>query len=152
MLMKKLSEILKGDISRGELLPYLISGERNEYRSAYLKLMGETLLKLAGVIERAVHSVDENIRIGFSSNSASYHIEGISSLEIAKAVTGKNKPYIRITAAPYWHNGPTLNSIIEAARVQNVWCKENGIDAITEGTHIPDLVIWFRRHIWRCTI
>ena len=63
--MKKLSEILKRDISRGELLPYLISGERNEYRSAYLKLMGETLLKLAGVIERAVHSVDENIRIGF---------------------------------------------------------------------------------------
>lgn len=135
--MKKLSEILKRDISRGELLPYLISGERNEYRSAYLKLMGETLLKLAGVIERAVHSVDENIRIGFSSNSASYHIEGINSLEIAKAVAGKNKPYIRITAAPYWHNGPTLNSIIEAARVQNVWCEENGIDAITEGDTYP---------------
>lgn len=135
--MKKLSEILKKDITREEILPYIISGEKNEYRKIYCNLMGETLLKMAEVIEKAVHSVNEDIRIGFSSNSSSYHIEGIDSFTIAKVLSGKNKPYMRITAAPYWHNGPTLNSVIEAARLQNIWCRERGIDAVTEGDTYP---------------
>lgn len=135
--MKKLSEILNKDITREEIIPYITSGEKNEYREAYCNLMGETLLKFANVIEKAVHSIDESIRIGFSSNSASYHIEGVDSFKIAKVLAGKNKPFMRITAAPYWHNGPTLNSVIEAARLQNVWCIENGTDAMTEGDTYP---------------
>lgn len=135
--MQRLSELLGESISKKELISYVTEGGRNKYRDAYLKLKRETLLKMARTVENAVHSVDKTVEIGFSANSASYHLEGVDALELARTVAGENKPFMRITAAPYWKNGPTLNSIIECARLQNVWCRENGIDAMTEGDTYP---------------
>lgn len=77
--------------------------------------------------------MDPAIRVGFSANSSSWHIEGSDAIALAGTVAGKNRPFMRITAAPYWKNGPSLNSVIETARMQSAWCKEHGIDAITEG-------------------
>lgn len=41
------------------------------------------------------------------------------------------------TGAPYWKNGPSLNSTIEAARWQSAFAKKNGIDVMTEGDTYP---------------
>lgn len=135
--LKILSERLGEEITREKLLPYLISGKSNKYRKEYLKLMGETLLKISADIEKAVHSVSPNTRVGFSSNSASYHLEGASAFEIAETLAGKNKPFVRLTAAPYWKNGPSLNSTIETARMQGAWFTERGADVMTEGDTYP---------------
>lgn len=136
--MKKLSQRLGQTFENGEQLRgYLTEGKPNPVRTAFLDLMGETLEKAARVVEKAVHSIDENIRIGLSANSASYHIEGADFFKLTKIVAGKNKPFMRITAAPYWKNGPSINSIIETARMQNAWCKARGIDAMSEGDTFP---------------
>ena len=135
--LRLLSERLGENVTRDKLLPYLITGKSNKYRKEYLKLMGETLLKIAEDIEKAVHSVSPDTRIGFSSNSASYHLEGASAFQIAETLAGKNKPFVRLTAAPYWKNGPSLNSTIENARMQGAWFTERGEDVMTEGDTYP---------------
>ena len=135
--LRLLSERLGENVMRDKLLPYLTEGKSNKYREEYLRLMGETLLKIAGDIEKAVHSVAPDTRIGFSSNSASYHLEGASAFQIAETLAGKNKPFVRLTAAPYWKNGPSLNSTIETARMQCAWFTERGTDVMTEGDTYP---------------
>ena len=135
--LRLLSERLGENVTRDKLLPYLITGKSNKYRKEYLKLMGETLLKIAEDIEKAVHSVSPDTRIGFSSNSASYHLEGASAFQIAETLAGKNKPFVRLTAAPYWKNGPSLNSTLETARMQGAWFTERGADVMTEGDTYP---------------
>jgi len=136
--LKELSKRLGRKIESGEeLREALTGGKPNAVRTAFLDLMGETLKKAAHVVEKAVHSVDENIRVGLSANSASYHIEGADFFELTKIVAGKNKPFMRITGAPYWRNGPSLSSIIETTRMQNAWCKARGVDAMSEGDTYP---------------
>lgn len=135
--LRILRERIGEEITREELFHYLTEGKPNLYRTEYLKLMRETLLLIASDIEKAVHSVSPDIRIGYSSNSASYHIEGVSAFEIAKTLAGKNKPFVRLTGAPYWKNGDTLNATIETARMQGVWFSEHGMDVMTEGDTYP---------------
>ena len=136
--LKALSARLGKNVQSGEdLRRFLTEGKPNAVRTAFLDLMSETLKKMAHVVEKAVHSVDETIRIGLSANSASYHIEGADFFELTKIVAGKNKPFMRITGAPYWKNGPSLASMIEMSRMQNVWCKEREVDAMSEGDTFP---------------
>ena len=134
---KLLSERLGKSITKEELREKLLTGGRNEVRSAFCDIMGDTLRSIARKIERAVHLVSPDIKIGTSANSASYHIEGASFFELTKIFAGKNRPFCRITGAPYWKNGPSLNSTIEAARWQSAFAKKNGIDVMTEGDTYP---------------
>lgn len=135
--LKVLSERTGEELTREKLTPYLTGGCSNKYRTEYLKLMAESLLKVAHGIERAVHTVAEDIRIGFSSNSASYTLEGASAFDIARTLAGNLKPFVRLTAAPYWKNGPSLNSVTETARMQGAWFSSRGIDVMTEGDTYP---------------
>lgn len=135
--LKILRERLSEKITRQEMLQYLTEGKSNPYRKEYLKLMAETLLDLAACIEKAVHSVSPDIRIGFSANSASYHLEGASAFQIADVLAGQNRPFVRITAAPYWKNGPSLNSTVETARMQSAWFARRGTEVMTEGDTYP---------------
>ena len=75
---KLLSERLGKSITKEELREKLLTGGRNEVRSAFCDIMGDTLRSIAHKIERAVHLVSPDIKIGTSANSASYHIEGAS--------------------------------------------------------------------------
>lgn len=135
--MEELSNRIGRVITRQELKPLLIEGPNNPVREAFRELMDEGLCKITNAIEKAVHTVDPDVRIGLSANSASYHIEGAEIRKLAKIVAGKNKPFMRITGAPYWLNGPSLNSIIETIRAQSAWCKEEGIDVMTEADSFP---------------
>lgn len=49
--MKKLGAALGREITREELLPCLKQGEKNEYRTVFCRLMGETLQKAAKTVE-----------------------------------------------------------------------------------------------------
>lgn len=137
--MKMLCEILGEDISREKLAQYLIEGKPNKYRDAFFKLSGESLIKVVKGIEKAVHDVDPEIRIGMSANSASYHIEGADFMTLCRIIAGNTKPFARLTGAPYWKDYyvPTINPIIETVRLQSVWCTEEGIECMTEGDTYP---------------
>ncbi|MBE7049765.1 MAG: hypothetical protein E7394_03225 [Ruminococcaceae bacterium] len=136
--MKKLCEILGEDISREKLAKHLTEGKPNKYREAFFKLSEQSLIKVAKGIEKAVHDIDPQIRIGMSANSASYHIEGADFVTLCKTVAGNTKPFARLTGAPYWKdNAPNMNSVIETIRGQSVWCANEGIECMTEGDTYP---------------
>lgn len=135
--MKRLEDRIGKHIETEELKKALLEGKRNPIRTAFCDIMGDTLRHAAREIEKAVHSVSLHMKIGASANSASYHIEGAPFIELTKILAGENRPFCRITGAPYWKNGPSLNSTIETARWQSALCRKNGIDAMTEGDTYP---------------
>lgn len=136
--MEKLCEMLGENISREELEKYLTDGKKNKYRDAFKKLGEITLKNLAAGIEKAVHAVNSEIRLGLCANSASFHLEGADFIELEKVLAGDAKPFVRLTAAPYWKdNAATINPVIEAARMQSFWLSSAGIENWTEGDTYP---------------
>lgn len=136
--MKKLSEMLDENITREKLAEHLLNGKPNKYRDAFSKLCNESLMKVAKGIEKAVHDVDPEIRLALSANSASYHLEGADFMSLCKVVSGTTPPLARLTGAPYWKdNASNLNSVIETVRLQSKWCKDEGIECMTEGDTYP---------------
>ncbi len=129
------------ELSREELKEKVIVGGRNKYRDAWVALMGKTLCDFAAKIEKAVHVIAPDIRIGLSANASSYSMEGVSLPTLAKIIAGKNKPLIRMTGAPYWSNAATLGPNIDTIRVQEHWCGDE-IELLTEGDTYPRPRLW----------
>ncbi len=136
--MRRLNERLSKKVTRDELHTRLIDGQKNPCRDTFFALCGETLLDMARGIERAVHDVCPHIRIGLSANASSYHMEGVGFTELAKAIAGSTKPFVRLTGAPYWKdNASTIAPTVETARMQSAWFRNERIENLTEGDTYP---------------
>ncbi len=134
--MELLQQKLGEKITREQMCRYVVDCGENRYRQAWLDVMGDTLRSFTQKIEHFVHSIDKEVRIGLSANGSSFSAEGVSIAELARIVAGKNRPFLRITGAPYWRNLPTYATNIEAERLQCHWCGE-GIELIAEGDTFP---------------
>lgn len=135
--MNILRERLGEQISIEDLSEKLYSADGIEYRREFLKLMGETLADFTKKVEKTVHSVNPDIRIGLSANASSYCLEGIPFGELSKLTAGKTVPFVRMTGAPYWKQMPTFATNIEAIRLQTHWLKDSGAELISEGDVFP---------------
>ena len=135
------SKLAGEEFTADKIREKVMSGGKNKYRDAFLKLMGDTLRDFSGKIEKAVHEVDRSIRIGISANASSYITEGVTISELAKIIAGSAKPFIRMTGAPYWQNCVTLGPNIDAIRVQEYWNDED-IELLTEGDTYPRPRFW----------
>ena len=81
--MKKIKTLIGEDITPRELQKKALSGGKNKYRDAWLKVNGEALLNHARAMRAAVDEVDPDIRIGICScisgagaNTRSHQISG----------------------------------------------------------------------------
>lgn len=108
----------------------------NKYRDVWFDMQGEILKNFCAKIEKETHGIYPDVRIGLSANASSYVGEGVGIDVLAKIIAGKNKPFIRLTGAPYWQNLSTYATNIEAIRLQCEWCKGD-IDLMTEGDTFP---------------
>ncbi len=134
-----------GESLEGKDLPKLFfTGGKNKYRSAWLKIMDRTHSAFCRQARAAVDSVDQGIRLGFCSGFTSWDIEGADAIKLSKILAGKNKPFLRLTGAPYWaartvnrFDGQQLASAIEAARIQEAWCRESGVEVFSEADSYP---------------
>ncbi len=130
------------DISREEVLEKAFTGGPNRYRDVWLDLMGDTLKDFAAKMRAAVDSVNPEVRMGACACMTVWDGDGVDSIEIARILAGKNKPFIRFIGAAYW---PALNSdargslgyIIELERMQRYWCEGQGIEIFSEGDVYP---------------
>ena len=118
------------------------TGGKNKYRDAYLSMMGDTLRSFSKALRDAVDEVDENIRMGACSCISVWDADGVDSIEIAKILAGKNKPFIRLIGAAYWpvfwgRPCNRLNYVIELERMQRKWCEESGVEIFGEGDVYP---------------
>ena len=129
-------------LTREEVAARIFTGGRNKYRDAWMELQRETLLDFTKKIERAVHAVDPEIRLGLSANGSSFEMEGITIDELEMAIAGEAKPFLRLTGAPYWTQMMTVAPCIESIRLQSVWCDSDKIELVTEGDTYPRPRLW----------
>lgn len=130
-------ESLSETISIAELRRGVLGGGDNAYRRAYLKAQGEGLLRLARKMRAAVDAVDPRIRLGACITSSSWDADGVTPTEIADALAGKARPFIRLFGAPYHHIVYPLYSAVERERTQFFWLRDSHAEIATEGDTYP---------------
>lgn len=133
------------EISFSELPKLLFTGGSNKYRSAWFRVMGDTLRDFCIKIRKAIDQVDDKIRAGFCAGFTSFDFEGAAADELSLILAGKNtKPLLRLSGAPYWavnhinrFGDQRLHAIIEFVRAQEFWCCSKGIELFHEGDVYP---------------
>lgn len=122
----------------GELI---FSGGRNKYRSAFLQANGHYFREFAKIARKAVDSIDPEIRLGPCSCMSHWDFDGVSTVETAKILAGKTKPFARLIGAPYWSDKRSLGvsrlqDVIEIERMESAWCDDD-IELFAEGDAYP---------------
>lgn len=140
--LQKLREYLGEDIAREDIEKKVYSGSQSKYRDAWIAVMGDSLRDFARKMRESADKVDPSIRMGFCSGYTSWDLEGADAIELTKIFAGDNKPFLRYTGAPYWvpqvrFKGQSLQTIVEAVRMQAAWIKNEEIEAFGEGDTYP---------------
>lgn len=137
----EINRITGDDSTREELEGYIISGGKNKYRDAYLKVNGESLRQFASEMRRAVDEVDPSIRVGACACMSSWDIDGTDALELARILAGGTKPFVRLIGAPYWGVkqawGNCLQDVIELERMESAWTRDDDVEIMAEGDAYP---------------
>ena len=137
-----LSERLGRKISRDILKKELFKGEASELRRVWLNVMGETLVEFCRKVRAFADEIDSEIEMGFCAGYTSWDLEGVDALTLTRVLAGKNKPFMRLTGAPYWveqkrFDGQGMAQIIEFTRMQRAWCEGQGVEVFTENDSYP---------------
>ncbi len=140
--MAEFSRRVGEEITREALRDKAFCGGKNKYRDTWLDLQGETLLQFAKSLRKAVDAVNPEIRMGFCAGRTSWDTEGVDAIRLTKALAGNTAPILRLAGAPYWTIGSMvwhcgIQGVIEAARLQSRWCKDEGVEIISEGDVSP---------------
>lgn len=133
--MKLLRERLSEDVRYEDMERLAFTGGENKYRSAWMKLMGETLLDFAHLLRRAVDEINDKIRMGACAVYTTWDFDGIDMIALSKALAGKTRPFIRTIGAPY--HGSRIQYAIEHTRMQAAWCDGEDIELFAEGDVYP---------------
>lgn len=127
--------------TREELERHIVSGAKNKYRDAFLRVNGETFIYFAKAIRLAVNEVDSSIRISLCSCLTSWDIDGTNAYELASVLAGDTRPIVRLIGAPYWavekNWGNMLQDVIELERMESAWTKKGNIEIMAEGDVYP---------------
>lgn len=119
-----------------------VLGKPGLLRKKWLEVMGESLLDFAREMRSAVDKIDPSVRLGLCAGYTSWDWEGADAYEIAKILAGKNKPFLRLTGAPYWlytrrFGNQSLVDIIECTRMQTAWLKGKDVEVFAENDGYP---------------
>ncbi len=121
----------------------LTEGGPNRWRSAWLKVQGETLLDFARLLRTAVDRVDPTVRLTACAVLSTWDVDGVDALSLSKAFAGNTKPLLRLIGAPYWaglrnYDEAGLAVVCEYERLQLHWATGTGIETMTEGDSHPN--------------
>ena len=133
---------LTGESSTGEdLAKQLLTGGRNKYRDAWLKINGDALREFAKRARAAVDEVNLAIRMGACTCMTSWDLDGTDPDELARLLAGTTQPFYRLIGAPYWavrlSNGNDLQDVVELERMESAWRKDQQIEIYAEGDAYP---------------
>ncbi len=112
-------------------------------RRKWFDLQGKTLLDFAHRMRAAVNRVNPAMRLGFCASYTSWDFEGVSAIDLARALAGDTKPFVRATGAPYWvrtnRHGLNLSvqDIVEMTRSQREWAEGTGVEIFDENDNYP---------------
>ncbi len=143
--MNRLSKKVGSKVDIKDLPSKIFSGAPSAIRDTWYQVVGDTLRDFCREIRKAVDKADTGIRLGMCAGYTSWDIEGVSVIELSRILAGQTKPFFRLTSAPYWVSalnkrfpGQGLNSVIECARLQHYWCKDDtDIEIFAENDTYP---------------
>lgn len=135
--LSRYAKAVGAPMTRAEIAKKVFCGGKNRFRDAWMDLQRQTLSDFCREIEKAVHAIDPEVRIGLSANGSSFEMEGVTIDELEMIIAGNTKPFLRLTGAPYWKQMMTVAPTIESIRLQSVWCDESKIELVTEGDTYP---------------
>lgn len=135
-------KLIGEDITREEIGNKVFTGSKNKYRDIWFEMQGNSLRNFCRSLRNAVDEVNPDMRMGFCAGYTSFDLEGVDAIELSKILAGNTKPFLRFTGAPYWYgckrfHDQMLQTIVEVARQQFVWCKDSGIEVFTEADSYP---------------
>jgi len=137
-----MSEILGEEVTKEGIFDKLFLKGPNKYRSAWLKSKRHYLLNFAKEMRKSLDEVNPHIRLGVCSCMSVWDIDGVTSLEIARTLAGKTKPFMRFIGAPYWAvnrvlGNSRLQDVIEIERMVSSWCDDTETEYFCEGDVFP---------------
>lgn len=142
--IKLLENSLGHKINPDTLIEDFFVGAPNEYRRAFLDVMGDSMRKFCKTIRETVDTINPDIRLGFCAGYTSWELEGADAIELTRILAGKNKPFLRFTGAPYWvapnrtrFPGQRLHAVMDFARSQEKWCENTDIEYFSEADSFP---------------
>ncbi len=131
--LKKYKEEL-GEFTREELIEGIKSPYPNKFRSAWIKINGETLRDIAKYLRKKINEVNPKMRLGVCTSPNTIDLDGITGCEIAKHLAGDTKPLLRLIGAPYWaRNRNRINEPMGIERVLLNEFKDFDGEIIVEG-------------------
>ncbi len=138
--MKRIRDILGEDITPEELQKKALTGGPNKYRSAWMKVNGDSLREFAENARMYLDKVNPDIRMGVCACMSTWDQDGFDPASVSRTLAGKTKPFLRLIGAPYWAVdkswGNRLQNVIELSRMERAWCGE-GIEIFCEGDAYP---------------
>ena len=140
--VRRYSELVGEALDREGIVRRVFSGGPNRYREAWRELMGGDMLTLAREIRSAVDRVDPDCRIGICTAPSVVGRDGADFMQIADALAGKTRPWVRLIGAPYWaKSGADLAAVMTLERMQAhlswMWQIERGAEVLLEGDVYP---------------
>ncbi len=138
--IKRISDITGEALTREELREQMIHHGENKYRDAFLQANKEAFLEFAYAVREKVNTINPHLRIGFCAAMSAWDLDG-DAFELASALAGETKPFIRLIGAPYWavekNWGNRLQDVIELTRMEASYFPDSSIEMIAEGDVWP---------------
>ncbi len=139
--MKKICDIVGEELTGSELEEKVLSGGKNKYRDAWMKVNGDALRAHAKLIRDAINEVNPAIRASICACMPSWDMDGVDSASLARIMAGDTKPLMRLIGAPYWaveksYGKSRLQNVIDLERMERTWCGDD-IEIFAEGDSYP---------------
>jgi len=140
--MSKIEAILGEKLTPAELKRKALTGGRNRYRDAWMKVNGDALKDFAACLRQRVDAVDPKVRIGLCAVMSLWDDDGVDAATISRLLAGRTRPFLRLIGAPYWSVSRTfydarLQNIVEFTRMERAWIAGDDIEIVGEGDTYP---------------
>ena len=137
----RINAIVGEELTREELAEKILTGGKNKYRDAWIRVNGEAFRNFAKNARDAVDSVDPAIRMGACACMTSWDIDGVPAAELATILAGSTQPFVRLIGAPYWAAnrswGNDVQDVVELERMESAWTRFEGLEIFAEGDAYP---------------
>lgn len=125
--------------TREELVSLAFSREHNAVRTLWYDHISDSMIRLAQRIEKAVHIVNPDTRIGLATAMTHWSNEGFEVKEILKALAGNTRPFLRTYGSPYRSENKIshIGRITEFTAMQYAKVSDEDIEVLAEGDTYP---------------
>ena len=138
---RKIGARLGREISPEDLRAALLTGGKNEIRSAFIRENGRALEEFCAEMRRYVDETAPEVRMGFCACITSWDLDGTAPDRLSRLLAGRTRPFYRLIGAPYWGAmnawGHRPGDVIELERAEAARREAPEAEIFSEGDTFP---------------